>query len=359
MRKLPNGYGTVFRNGKNRKNPFRVMVTVGWRDDGSQIRKNIGYANSREEGYKMLSEYHGDPYDLDYKNITFEYIWNKDIIKKLERLVEEKKMTESNLKALKLTFKNHCKTLHNCKMLEIRYKKMQDIIDNSYLRESGRKLIRTVCVKIFNCAIDDYEIPIKNNPAIRLKVSKDVDTNKHIPFTENELKILWNKYDTINDKELKEIIKINLVLSYSGMRPNELFTIKRDNVFLSEDYMIGGSKTEAGKNRIIPIYPTIKPILENWYNNHDNSNPFIPDIKDFNYGKFSRRYEKAMEQLNLPQNHTPYDCRHTFATRMKKYKADEYLLKIILGHSVGDITEKVYTHRSKQEIILEVRKLPF
>ena len=29
---------------------------------------------------------------------------------------------------------------------------------------------------------------------------------------------------------------------------------------------------------------------------------------------------------------------------------DEYILKLIVGHAIGDITEKVYTHRTIEQI---------
>lgn len=62
-----------------------------------------------------------------------------------------------------------------------------------------------------------------------------------------------------------------------------------------------------------------------------------------------------MEELNL--KHTPYDCRHTFITKMKKANANEYILKKIVGHSINDITEKVYTHRDVTELLKEINKI--
>ena len=36
---------------------------------------------------------------------------------------------------------------------------------------------------------------------------------------------------------------------------------------------------------------------------------------------------------------------------------DEYLLKIIVGHEISDVTEKVYTHRSMNELRNEIKKI--
>jgi len=62
-----------------------------------------------------------------------------------------------------------------------------------------------------------------------------------------------------------------------------------------------------------------------------------------------------MEWLGF--NHTPYDGRHTFITRMKEAGANEYLLKIIVGHRIEDVTEKYYTHREIQALVKEVQKI--
>ena len=58
--------------------------------------------------------------------------------------------------------------------------------------------------------------------------------------------MLWLHADDIN-------IQIVLILCYTGMRPTELMTLKHSNVHLDERYMLGGIKTKAGKDRVIPI----------------------------------------------------------------------------------------------------------
>ena len=36
---------------------------------------------------------------------------------------------------------------------------------------------------------------------------------------------------------------------------------------------------------------------------------------------------------------------------------DEYILKMIVGHSISDITEKVYTHRKIGQLHTEIQKI--
>ena len=52
---------------------------------------------------------------------------------------------------------------------------------------------------------------------------------------------------------------------YTGLRPTELLEIQTENVHLDEKYMVGGMKTEAGKDRIIPLNDKIIPLVKNRY----------------------------------------------------------------------------------------------
>ena len=64
-------------------------------------------------------------------------------------------------------------------------------------------------------------------------------------FTEEDIKAI--------KKSDLHAADIALILISCGCRPGELFTVPLVNC--REDHFIGGSKTEAGKNRVIPIGP--------------------------------------------------------------------------------------------------------
>ena len=66
------------------------------------------------------------------------------------------------------------------------------------------------------------------------------------------------------------------------------------------------------------------------------------------YDKYRRRWEKVMKRFRI--KHRPHDTRHTFITKAKSAGMDEYLLKLMVGHEISDVTEKVYTHRTNDEL---------
>ena len=59
-----------------------------------------------------------------------------------------------------------------------------------------------------------------------------------------------------------------LIEIYSGWRPQELATLKTADIDLEANTMKSGMKTEAGKNRIVPIHPIIRPLIEQCYSSN-------------------------------------------------------------------------------------------
>lgn len=49
------------------------------------------------------------------------------------------------------------------------------------------------------------------------------------------------------------------------MRPNEFFNLKKKYINIKEKYIIGGGKTAAGTNRLIPIPSAVFPYILKWY----------------------------------------------------------------------------------------------
>ena len=53
----------------------------------------------------------------------------------------------------------------------------------------------------------------------------------------------------------------------------------------------------------------------------------------------------------------PYECRHTFATMLDNNDTNPKIKKLLLGHSSNDVTEKVYTHKTIEQLREAVDKL--
>ena len=62
---------------------------------------------------------------------------------------------------------------------------------------------------------------------------------------------------TLGDRNVQYI----LFMVYSGFRISGFLSLDIRNINMEENYMIGGIKTDAGRDRIVPIHPLIKNIL--------------------------------------------------------------------------------------------------
>ena len=185
--------------------------------------------------------------------------------------------------------------------------------------------------------------------------------NEHIPFTDEEMDLLWQH---VGDDALIDVL---LVQCYSGWRPQEIGLIEIANVDLENGTFKGGIKTDAGKDRIVPIHPRIRHLVERNYKKAQEIGSLYlfnytnPSNRSKNtaltYERYQKWFYKLRDELNLNPAHRLHDARKHFITTAKKYGVDEYAIKYIVGHKISDITEKVYTQRDFEWIREEMEKI--
>lgn len=134
------------------------------------------------------------------------------------------------------------------------------------------------------------------------------------------------------------------MLCYTGFRVSEFLQLTRFS-YHPEDggYLQGGLKTAAGKNRIVPVHPKIRPYLLARLEQGGDTIICGEDGAPISSLKYREHFNPIAEQIGAP-NATPHWCRHTFATQLHTSKADPLTVKWLMGHSTkSDITAH-YTH---------------
>ena len=369
-----NGTGNIYKmKGGKRRKPWRVRVTVGWELNPKTGRckqnlKTLGYYASRAEAEAALVAYQECPYDLNTKDITFKELyeqWTEDYFKKLTSISSERTITSAY---------RYCSGLYNMKMRDIRIYHLQECMDKGYIipdrgKEKGQKRYASACTKgriksMFNLMFDwayAREI-VDRNYARAFELDKETkikqvrEKRKNTIFSKEEIDLLWKNVD--------KIAFVDMVLCgiYSGWRPQELAILKIKDIDLELQVMYGGMKTDAGKDRCVPIHPLIQPLIEKRYSEAKElgSNYLFNDINGqqgiyMTYDKYRGRFNKVVERLQM--DHHPHETRHTFITKAKRVRMEEYILKRIVGHAINDNTEKTYTHREIEELKAEMRKI--
>ncbi len=335
--RLPNGFGQISKlSGKLRK-PYRAMTTVGFTKEGRpicKILKPVGYFETYNEAFMALMENAKTPYEK-CKDYTLSEVYEKWSEQKYQDLAESSAKIYSN-------HWNHIKQYGDKKFAELRVADLESMIENSGLSPSGILTLKHLFTGMYDFALRNEIVTV--NYATMIKTSKK-NTYKlikgHSAFSDDEIKELWAHSDS-------EIIQWILIQMYTGMRPTELVLLKDENIHPEKQYMIGGIKTDAGKDRTIPIHSSILEFVKMYK---------ISTTKPDTYKSYERKFNLIMRSLGL-KDHTPHDCRKTFVTLAKKYQVDEYAIKRIIGHSIKDLTENTYTERSIAWLIDEVNKIP-
>lgn len=308
--KNPNSFGSVFKV-KNRplRKPWKAVVTVGWKTDGDkekQIKKCIGYFETKEDGLIALADYHRN--GLPPESSTVREVFDK--------WFDENEWSKSTVTAYKAAF-THLGGIANRPLKDLRVGDLERILDN--VSDGMRNTVKAVMKGIYKYAMR-HEIVQKDYSSLIRTYRKTTASAEKRPFTAEEIQLLWNDGSDIANSVLVGI--------YSGWRWNELMTFRVEG-----NVMIGGSKTEAGKGRIVPIHHKIAPIIDKMY-------------KTPSYDQFRKEFDQLMHKYGM--THTPHETRHTTATLL--YGQDEHLVKLILGHAEKDLTKKVYTHNTIEQL---------
>lgn len=346
--KQPNSYGSVHKLPGKRRKPWRVRKTSGWLlDEQSGTVKQqyitIGYYATKQEALIALADYNENPYDINSNSITFSEVYEKWSTEHFETIVPSAQRTWKSAY-------NHSKPLWNMRMKDIRPSHMEGTIKDAQIGADTKNRMKSLYNLMFRYALK-HEIVDKDYASLCNSVKKNEPERTRKPFSEKEIQILWENIDI-------PFIDMILIGIYSGWRPQELATLKTEDIDLKNDTMTGGMKTEAGKNRCVPIHSRIRPLVEKWYD-PDRNQLFYDDNgkngSEMDYGMYYTRFKEIMERLNM--DHIPHEVRHTFITRAKEADLNEYCLKLIIGHNVNDVTERVYTHRTIENLRTEIEKI--
>lgn len=351
----PNGAGSVFKmKHKKLRKPYRAMVVIGWAPTGKAIRKSIGTFATSKEAFAALDSYITNPLtakDFENEKVTFLQCWEWGKAEKIRRGTSPQSIAyyEKILPRLSPLFDKPIKSL--------KFQQLQAVMDLNAKDLSPTTLssLKIIIHSAFKAAIKQ-EIIDKNFAAL-IVIPTAKQSTIHQPLSPAEISTLWENVNS-KDEKIAKNAKLALIYIYTGMRPIELYKIELENVFISDRYMIGGVKTQAGKNRVIPLADCILPFILELY----TSSKFARSKTLLNVNsapKHPTTIVNILERILKINHHRPHDFRHTFVTLSKNVGIDDFTIKKIVGHSTSkDITD-IYTHKERAQLIAAVNKLPF
>lgn len=338
FRRLPNGFGSIKRLSGRRRKPYMCLPTVKeYEDNGNPIYQGIiGYYETYEQAYLALADYNkkgGIGGFLTFSDVYEKWFNDKYILNK------KRTYSDSLVTSTKSAYKN-CSAIHDKAISEIKLDDLQNIIDKCTLKHSSQELIVGLLHQVFDYAVKYDYVEKDYSKYVKIRIADDDE--KGVPFTEDEIKILWDHKENAD-------IQIILMMIYTGFRIRELETLTLD---VKERCFRGGLKTEAGKNRVVPIHDCVWEYAKSF------------DSALFNAKSWRiRHFYPVMKKLGLENTekglrHTPHDCRHTFSWLCDISGVDATSKHIIMGHSLqGDVEKTVYSHRTVEDLRKEIAKI--
>lgn len=330
-----NGEGCIFKLSGKRRRPWAVRVTAGWADDGKQRLRYLGYYSTQKEAREALREFLVNPYDLQTAELSLLDVYNL--------WLPTAQLSDSTMKNYKSAFAS-CAALHSRPIREIKVGDIEQAM--AAVKPSRQHIFRAALRVVFQFAMK-REIIDRN--VAELVSAKAAESKEKAPFSVAEIEKV-----RAYDHPLADSV---LMLLYTGMRISELLELKTADVNLAERYMVGGKKTAAGKDRLIPIHDAILPLVRarveavHEFLITSASGQAVP------YITYSSRFWKQMKEA-LGFAHTPHATRHTFITFAARQGLDRSVVQRVVGHKSGDITSH-YTHHEVAELVAEINRLSY
>ena len=377
--RLPNGFGQICRLSGNRNNPYAVYPPSDQFDrNGRYLRKKaLCYVSEWLIGFAVLTAYRAGTYTpgmeleiaedyykdqqqekdrsvisrilADYSACaaavrgkepekTFSQVYQEFYTWKFERK-GARAYSKKSVYAMQNAF-NRSSALHDRPFASIRAVDLQAVVDACDKKHATKETLCNLFHGMYKYADLAGICSIDYSRHVRIETPDDDEGG--IPFTEDDVRRFW-------EDRADPVAEMLLIMCLSGYRIEEYKTMEID---LDAGTFCGGSKTEAGMHRIVPIHSGLLELVA------DRLGRYGGKLIPYTSNTFRRKMEEYMTSIRMEIHHTPHDCRHTFSALAEKYHIAENDRKRMLGHALKDITNKVYGHRTVQDLREEIEKIP-
>lgn len=342
QKRRPKGAGTIIHLGGKRSAPYLVKLRGQF----------LGTFTAWEEANQFLVDYQSSHASHETINLTLGDIFDR--YRSTQAYTDLSPLSRKNIDQAYAKIQHHAKT------------KMRDLTTSDYQEDinaasaagcghDGCAKVKTLVTALCRTAMKDNII--QSNYGELLELPKYVRTVQRRNFTEDEILTLF-------DHDSERDVQIVLTMIYSAVRIGELFGIRKENVFLDKRYMIGGEKTEAGTNRIIPIRDEIFPYIFKFMQEPGEFLISSPTGRQVNKNNWrSRNFYPLLDRLGFDYKDengnnllTPHRTRHTYISEAIAAKVRPEALRRIVGHASYKTSVEKYDDANISFLLTEAKK---
>lgn len=342
-----NGQGTAYRRGRS----WTAQVVVGWKqpDDLTKAaypikRTKSGFATKRDAlaFCRELMTATGPR-----TRPTLQQVYNDWETSYAPRV------GSSTMTCYRAAFL-HFAPLHNIYIDLITAHDLQTCMDSCPAGKRTHQNMKVIAGLIWAYAFD-ADI-VQKNVTQNLYIGKGEITQRE-PLTDAEVETIRAAIAT---EPYAEYI---YAMCYLGFRPGEFLQLRKAD-YHEEDglaYLIGGSKTEAGRDRCVPVPAQIADIIarrlaapgtEYLFPRRvtDASGAFV-GYKLMTHAYFRESvFKPLMARLGIAEGKVPYSARHTYSDKLKHADGDSKTKAALMGHTDYAFTQKKYQSTDKRDI---------
>lgn len=352
-----NGQGTAYQ--RPGQKTWTVEVVVGWKFQNGDPTKPKRPVRKTKGGFKTKKE------AIQYASTLLNAKPNR-VRMTLEEVYlawkpSYEKRIDASTMACYISAYKHFSALHGCYMDEITSEQLQACMDACTAGKRTHQNMRTTAGLLWKYAVD------KN--VVDKVITENLFTGKGKSVQREPLTIKEEQtvFEAIGKERYAEYI---YCLCYLGFRPGEFLSLKKSHLFCAnladnpDDapipvwYFVNGSKTEAGRDRIIVVPEKILPfIIERTY---------IPGTElMFPQYEFTRKskdkpqelirfkemtdeyfrvhvFKPMMKRLGIAEGKVPYGTRHSYADKLKSADGSDKDKASLIGHSNYMFTQSAY-----------------
>ena len=326
-KKRGNGQGTVLElpSGK-----YKVVVTLGYYTDeqGKRHRRTRSRVFARKKDAVAAVPELLNAKPAEKKRVTFKELYDK--------WLPTHRAGKSTIDCYKAAIKYFAPLWH-VPVADIDLDDLQECLDECPHGKRTRQNMKAVCGLVYKYGIPRKVIPENLNLAQFLIVEGE-GTARRASFTDEEIEAIKKACGKVPHAE--EVY----ILIYTGFRPSEYLSLTADSYDNALQTLTGGSKTAAGRDRVVTLSPKIAPLVAALA---ASGGPLLKDpsgkpwtLKGWTEDVFYPVLEAA--GIDNPvedrrHKYTPHSCRHTFATLMKRVEGADKDKQELIGHASAEM----------------------
>lgn len=269
-------------------------------------------------------------------------------------------MGESSKRGYKLSWQYIPEQLRRRLARDVRTDDVQAVIDS--LQQEGKSDSTANHVKFLYSQLCKWMMQrdlITTNYAAFIKVRKTEHRAIETFSVDEVAKINAMASAGSREDRLTQAAMLTMIFLFTGMRISELFELQVANVHLESEppYLQGGVKTEAGKNRIIPVYRRILPYVSYFASRAEG--PLLIsgyDGRKTADGWRANDYTNLLAHLGISYK-VPHNTRKTLATNAAQGGMDQMAMLKLMGWTDIKVGNQYYIAPDAAYLASEMDKL--